>query len=120
MENKDDLIGKAKEMADKAEKMMEEGFDKDKESFEKAKESETYAKLNDLMGQVTGYVDKKIEEYKQSDIPGKVENMRDKAETKAETLIDQAKAYGNILANDMEQMIEDVKGKISGDGKKKV
>jgi hypothetical protein len=46
--------------------------------------------------------------------------MRDKAETKAETLIDQAKAYGNILANDMEQMIEDVKGKISGDGKKKV
>jgi hypothetical protein len=119
MENKDDFMGKAKEMTDKAGKLIEEGFDKAKEGFEKAKESETYAKFSEAMKQVGDAVDKKIEEYRQSDIPGKVENLRDKAETKAETFIDQAKAYGTILANDVEQIIDDVKGKISGDGKKK-
>ncbi|MEI7830101.1 MAG: hypothetical protein WCI31_10040 [Prolixibacteraceae bacterium] len=113
MKEADDFFDKASKMADQAEEKV-------KEAFEKAKKSDAYAKITDAMKQVGDSLDKKIEEYKQSDIPGKVESIRDKAETKAETFIDQAKAYGNILANDMEQMIEDVKGKLSGDGKKKV
>jgi hypothetical protein len=120
MENKDDFFAKAKEMTDKAGKLIEEGFDKAKEGFEKAKESETYAKFSDAVKQAGDAVEKKIDELKQSDLPGKAGKFRDQAETKAETLIDQAKAYGSILASDMEQVIDNVKGKLAGDGKKKV
>ncbi len=112
MENRDDFFDKASKMADMAEEKV-------KEAFEKAKQSEAYAKITDAVKQVGDAVDKKIEEYKQSDIPGKVENLRDKAESKAETFFDQAKAYGTILANDVEQVIDNVKEKLSGDGKKK-
>jgi 5-methylthioribose kinase len=112
MKEADDFFDKASKMADQAEGKV-------KEAFEKAKMSDAYAKISDAMKQAGDAVDKKIEEFKQSDLPGKAEKLRDQAEAKAETFIDQAKAYGSILANDMEQVIVDVKGKLSGDGKKK-
>ncbi len=113
MKEADDFFNKASKMADQAEEKV-------KEAFEKAKKSDAYSKITDAMRQVGDAVEKRIEEIKQSDLPGKAEKIRDQAETKAETLIDQAKAYGTILANDMEQVIDDVKGKLSGDGKKKI
>lgn len=112
MKKVDELLDKTKEMADKAEKVITEGY-------EKAKESETYAKISDLMGQVGGYVDKKIEELKQSNIPDQMENFRKKAEAKGETIVDQAKAYGNLIAGDIEEVIDNVKDKLKGKGEKK-
>ena len=103
---------KIDELLDKAETFLSEGF-------EKAKESETYAKISGAMGQVGEFVDKKIVELKEGDLPDKMENLRDKAEIKAETIIDQAKAYGNLLAGDVEEVIDHVKEKLSGDSKKK-
>lgn len=114
MKKRDDLRDKVKQMADQAEKLIDEGFDKAKESFEKAKESETYAKISDLMGQVGGFVDKKIEELKQSDIPDQMENFRKKAEARSETIVDQAKAYGNLIAGDIEEAIGNMKDKLKG------
>ncbi len=102
----DELLNKTKEMADKAEALLGEGF-------EKAKESETYAKITDKMGQVGDYVDKKIVELKESDLPDKMDNLREKAETKAEAVIDQAKAYGTLLAGDIDEVIDNVKEKLS-------
>ena len=119
MEKSDDLRDKVKKMADQAEKLIDEGFDKAKDSFEKAKESETYAKISDMVGQVGGFMDKKIEELKQSDIPDQMENFRKKAEAKSETIVDQAKAYGNIIASDIEDVIYNVKDKLRGKGEKK-
>lgn len=102
----DELLNKTKEMADKAGVFLDEGF-------EKAKESETYAKITDKMGQAGDYVDKKIVELKESDLPDKLENLRGKVETGTETIIDQAKAYGAILADDLDEVIDNVKGKFS-------
>lgn len=111
MKKIDELLDKTKEMAEKAEKAFGEGY-------EKAKESETYAKITDAMGQVGTYVDKKIDELKESGLPNQMENLRDQAEAKAETVIDHAKAYGTILAGDLDEVIENVKKKLSGDSKK--
>lgn len=119
MEKSDDLRDKVKKMADQAEKLIDEGFDKAKDSFEKAKESETYAKITDLMEQVGGYVEKKIVELKESDIPDQMENFRKKAEARSETIVDQAKAYGNIIASDIEEVIDNVKDMLKGKGEKK-
>jgi ElaB/YqjD/DUF883 family membrane-anchored ribosome-binding protein len=117
MESSDDLLGKAKKLADKAEKLLEEGFDKAKEHFEKAKESETYAKINQSMNQAGEYVEKKLEEIRQGDLPDKIEAFRDKAEDKAETLIEQARAYGSIIADDVDEVIDSMKDKLSGQSK---
>ena len=112
MKKIDELLDKTKEMAEKAESLLGEGY-------EKAKESETYAKITDAIGQVGTYVDKKIDELKESDLPDKMEKLRDQAEIRAETIVDQAKAYGTILAGDLDEVIDHVKAKLSGEGKKK-
>lgn len=117
MKNSDDLLGKAKDLADKAEKLIGEGFDKAKEHIEKAKESEAYAKINQSMNQAGEYVERKLEELKQGDLPDKIEALREKAEDKAEGLIDQAKAYGSIIADDVDEVIETMKDKFSGQSK---
>jgi hypothetical protein len=114
MKNKiDELLDKTQVLADKAEAFLEENYDK-------AKASETYAKITGSIEQAGAYVEKKIEEYKASDLPGKIENIRDKAESHTENLIDQAKAYGSIIASDVDEAIDRMKEKLSGDGKKKV
>ena len=117
MKNSDDLLGKAKDLADKAEKMIEEGFDKAKEHFEKAKESETYARITNKVNQAGEYVEKKMDELKQGDYPDKIEAFRNKAEEKAETLIEQAKAFGSIIADDVDEVIDNVKDKLSSASK---
>ena len=103
---------KIDELLDKAETLLNEGF-------EKAKESETYAKITDAIGQVEEYVDKKIVELKESDLPDQMENFRKKAEAKSESIVDQAKAYGNLIAGDIEEVIDNVKDKLKGKGEKK-
>jgi hypothetical protein len=117
MENTNDLHDKAKKMAEKAEKLISEGFDKAKGHFEKAKESETYAKITDTMNLAGEYVEKKLDELKQGDLPDKIETFRNQAEEKAETFIDQAKAYGAILASDVDEVIDTMKEKLSGESK---
>jgi ElaB/YqjD/DUF883 family membrane-anchored ribosome-binding protein len=112
MKKIDELLDKTKEMADKAEAFVEE-------KFEKAKESETYAKVTDLMNQAGEYVDKKIEELKEGELPGKLESFRERAETQAEKMVDQAKAYGTIIAGDVEEVIDNLKGKLSGNDQDK-
>ncbi|MCL4483888.1 MAG: hypothetical protein M1445_14965 [Bacteroidetes bacterium] len=102
----DKLLDKTKEMADKAEALLGEGF-------EKAKESGAYAKITVKMEKVGAFVDKKIVELKESGLPDKMENLREKAGTKAETVIDQAKAYGTLLAGDIDEVIDNVKEKLS-------
>ena len=101
MEKRDDLRDKVKQMAGQAEKLIDEGFDKAKDSFVKAKGSETYSKISGLMDEVGEYVDKKIVELKKSDLPDQKENFRKKAEARSETIVDQAKAYGNLIAGDI-------------------
>ncbi len=105
------LLDKTKELADKAEAFLEE-------NFEKAKASETYAKITDSMEQAGEFVEKKIEEYKASDIPGKIDNLREKAESHSEKIIDQAKAYGSIIVSDVDEAIDRMKEKLSGEKKK--
>jgi len=119
MEKREDLGDKVKQMANRAEKLIDEGFDKAKDSFEKAKGSETYSKISGLMSEVGEYVDKKIVELKESDLPDQMENFRKKAEARSETIVDQAKAYGNLIAGDIEEAIGNVKDKLKGKGKKK-
>ncbi len=110
MQNTDDLLGKTREMAEKAEKAVSEGFGK-------FKESETYAKMTDLIEQVGEYVDKKIDEVKEGELPGKVENLRGKAESKAEIFLSQAKIYGDKFAREMDDAIDNLKERLS-DNKK--
>ncbi len=112
MKKIDELLDKTKEMAEKAESLLGEGY-------EKAKESETYAKITDAISQVGTYVDKKIDELKESGLPDKMENLREKAETQTENVLDHAKAFGSILANDLDEVIDHVKEKLSDKGKKK-
>ncbi len=104
MKNADEFFDKTREMADQAE-------DKLKESFEKAKKSETYEKISGMVGQVGDFVEKKIEELKESDLPGKAERFRDQAEAHAESAIDKAKAFGAGLAEEVDEVIESLKGK---------
>ena len=110
MKNFDDLIEKAKEMGGKAEKVIEEGF-------EKVKTSGTYDKITGLMGQVGDYADKKIDDLKQGDLSGKIENLCNQADTRSEMIIDHVKAYGTILADDLDEVIDTVKEKLAGDEK---
>lgn len=117
MRNSDDLLGKAKELADKAEKLIDVGFDKAKEHIDRAKESETYAQITNKMNQAGEYVEKKLDELKQGDLPDKIEAFRSKAEDKAETFIGQAKAFGSILADDVDEVIDTMKDKFSGQSK---
>ncbi len=119
MKKRDDLRDKARQMADQAEKLIGEGFDKAKDSFDKAKEGETYAKISGLMEQVGGYVDKKIEELRQSDIPDQMKNLRQEAESRSENIVDQAKAYGTIIVGDIEEVIDNMKEKLRGKEEKK-
>jgi len=112
MKNNDDFFEKTSKFAEQAEAKL-------KDAFEKAQKSETYAKITDAMEQVGEAVDKKIEEIKQGDLPGKVENLRDQAESKAETFIDHARAYGSILANDVDEVIDSLREKLSGNSNKK-
>jgi hypothetical protein len=112
MKKVDEICDKTKEMADKAETAFNAGY-------EKVKESETFAKISGLVDQVGDYVDQKITEFKESDIPEKLENLRDKAEEKTESVVDQVKAFGAILANDVEEVIGTVKEKLAGDKEKK-
>jgi hypothetical protein len=69
------------------------------------------------MYQAGEYVEKKLDELKQGDLPDKIETFRNQAEEKAETFIDQAKAYGAILASDVDEVIDTMKEKLSGDSK---
>ena len=110
MNNPDDLLGKTREMADNAEKAVTEGF-------EKFKESGTYAKMTELMGQVGEFVDKKIEEVKEGELPGRVENFREKAESKAETFLSQAKIFGSKFAKEMDDAIDSLKESMSDEKK---
>ena len=104
MKNADEFFDKTREMADQAEEKL-------KESFEKAKKSETYEKISGMVGQVGDFVEKKIEELKESDIPGKAERLRDQAEAHAESAIEKARAFGAGLADEVEEVIDSLKGK---------
>lgn len=104
MKNSDDLFEKTREMAGKAEEKL-------KESFEKAKKSETFEKISGMVGQVGDFVEKKLDELKESDLPGKAERFRDKAEAHTESAIDKAKAFGAGLAEEVDEVIESLKGK---------
>ena len=110
MQSADDLLGKTREMADKAEKAVSEGFGK-------FKESETFAKMTDLLGQVGEYVDKKIVEVKEGELPGKVEEFREKAESKAETFLSRAKIFGDKFAKEVDGAIDNLKERLSDDKK---
>jgi hypothetical protein len=112
MKKTDDFFDKTKEMADKAEAKLEA-------TFEKVKKSEAYGKLTDAMEQVGDIVEKKIGEIRESDIPGQAEKLRDQAEAQTERIIEQAKAYGSVLAGDLDEVIESLKEKLSGDEPKK-
>lgn len=112
MEKDESVFGKAGKLAGKAEKMLEEGC-------EKLKNSEAYAKIRDTAGHVEEFVDKKLEELKGSDIPDKMKDLKDKAESGTENVIDHVKAYGSMLADDVEQVIDDLKEKLSGEKKQK-
>jgi restriction endonuclease Mrr len=112
MKNSEDFFEKTGKFAEQAEAKI-------KDLFEKAQKSEAYAKITDAMEQVGEAVDKKIEEIKQGEFPGKVENLRDQAENKAETFVDHARAYGSILASDVDEVIDSLKEKLSGNSNKK-
>jgi len=112
MKKTDDFFDKTKEMADKSEAKLGE-------TFEKVKKSEAYSKITEAMEQVGDIVEKKIVEIRESDIPGQVEKLRDKAETQTERMIEQAKAYGSIIASDLDEVIASLKEKLSGDESKK-
>jgi regulator of protease activity HflC (stomatin/prohibitin superfamily) len=112
MKKTDDFFDKTKEMADKAEAILDA-------TFEKVKKSEAYGKITDAMEQVGAIVEKKIEEIKESDIPGQAERLRDKAETQTEQIIEQAKAYGSVIASDLDEVIDSLKEKLSGNEPKK-
>jgi DNA-binding transcriptional regulator YhcF (GntR family) len=107
MKKTDDFFDKTREMADKAEAKLEE-------TFEKVRTSETYAKITDAMGQAGEYVEKKIEELKESDIPEKAEKFREKAEDETEKFIGKAKTIGANLADDLDEAIDSLKDKLSG------
>jgi hypothetical protein len=112
MNKGDEIFGKAGELAGKAEKFLEEGY-------EKVKGSEAYAKIRDAVGQAGEFVDKKLEKLKESDIPDKLKDFKGKAESGTENVIEHVKAYGSLLADDVEQVIDDVKEKFSGEKKQK-
>ncbi|MEI6274432.1 MAG: hypothetical protein WCP08_00520 [Prolixibacteraceae bacterium] len=104
MKNADDFFDKTSKLADQAEEKL-------KEAFEKARKSETYAKITDAMEQAGEAVEKKIEELKQSDIPGKAEKLRDQAEAHTEGVIGKVKDFGTKVANEVDEAIDSLMGK---------
>jgi hypothetical protein len=107
MKNSDKIFEKAGELTDKAGKILEE-------RFEKFKESDAYAKITEAMGQAGEFADKKLEELKESDIPDKIKDLRDKAESGTENVMEHVKAYGALLADDVDQVIDEMKEKLAG------
>jgi hypothetical protein len=107
MKKSDDFFDKSREMADKAEAKLEE-------TLERVRASETYAKITDAMGQAGEYVEKKIEELKESDIPEKAGKFREKAEAETEKFIGRAKTISANLADELDEVIDSLKDKLSG------
>ena len=107
MENSDDFLNKTKEFAEKAETKL-------KEEFAKLKESETYAKFSDLMESASSFAGQKIDEFKKGEYQSQTEEWREQAET----VVDHLRAVGTIIAGDVEEAIDAVKEKFSGESKK--
>jgi len=107
MKNADDFFDKTSKLADQAEERIREAFDK-------AKKSDAYAKISDAMEQAGEAVEKKIEELKQKDIPGKAEKFRDQAEARSESVIEKVKAFGARVGDEVDDMIDSLKGKKKG------
>ncbi|MCE1198556.1 MAG: hypothetical protein LWW85_06270 [Marinilabiliales bacterium] len=112
MKNLEDFLDKTKEMAEKAEALLNE-------KAEKVKNSETYARFSEAVEEVGEYVEKKVDEWKEGEYPDKIEALRNKVEAKAEEIIDHAKAYGSLIAGDVEEVIDAAKGKRTPDETKK-
>ena len=103
MNNPDDFFDKTSKMADQAEERI-------KEAFEKARKSETYAKITGAMEQAGEAVEKKLEELKQKDIPGKAGKFRDQAEAHGESVVEKVKAFGARVGEEVDEVIESLKG----------
>lgn len=111
----DDLFDKTKEFAGKAEEFLDE-------QYKKLKESDAFGKVTEMAGKVADTIEKKADEFQQSDIPEKLEGLYKKGTAKSEEIIDQAKSFGTILADDVEEVIGNLRDKISrkkGIGKEK-
>lgn len=107
MENSDDFLNKTKDFAEKAEAKL-------KEEYAKLKESEAYAKFSDLMESASSYAGQKIDEFKKGEYQAQTEELREQAET----VVDHLRAAGTILAGDVEEAIESVREKFTGESKR--
>ena len=101
----DRLIEATKKFADKAEDYVTE-------TAKKFKKSETYGKLTEIFNKGKEYVDQKAEEFRSGEMGEKFEAFREKAEAKAEVLIQKAKVAGKEIAGEVDEAIDSIKEKI--------
>ena len=116
MQDEKDFFDKTGEAADKVEARL-------RETFEKVRASEEYAKFSEAVSHAGEYIGKRLEDLKDRDITEKAEKMRDKAESETEKFIGKARIFGASLADELDEVIDSLKDKLSGkdqnDGKKK-
>ena len=100
----DKLIEATKKFADKAEDYVSE-------TAKKVKNSEAFGKLTDLFNKGKEYVEEKAEEFKSGEMGEKFDAFKDKAEAKAEVLIQKAKVAGKEMADQVDDAIDSIKEK---------
>lgn len=101
-EKKDDLMSKAKEVADKAEDFIED-------SVEKIKNSGTFGKIAGFFDKVEDFIDEKVDQVKESGIIDKIEDYAEKAEDKAEAAFKKAKEAGTIISSKFKEAVDEIK-----------
>lgn len=100
----DKLIEATKKFADKAEDYVSE-------TAKKFKKSETFGKLTEMFNKGKEYVEEKAEEFRTGEMAEKFEAFKEKAESKAEVLIQKAKVAGKEMAHEVDDAIDSIKEK---------
>ncbi len=105
----EELLDKTKAFADKAEDFVEE-------KVEQIKQSGTYEKATVMADKVSDYVEGKVGDFQSSEMGAKFENFKEKAGGQAEDLYEKTKSVVNLVVDDVEEAIDQIKEKINKKG----
>ena len=101
----DKLIEATKKFADKAENYVSE-------TAKKVRESEAFGKLTEMFNKGKEFVEEKAEEFRTGEMGEKFDAFKDKAESKAEVIIQKAKVAGKEIVHEVDEAIDSIKEKI--------
>ena len=103
-EKSDELINKAKKLADKAEDFFND-------TANQVKESEVFVKASGFFGKMTDFLDQKSDEFHSGEIGDKFEAFKGKTEGQVTDLIQKVKVAGIKIGDAVDEQLETLKGK---------